>query len=518
MKFKSLSFFILDLLTVFFSFLFIAYLKPATLRIYIPHYESYFIYFLLLWIIISLLTGKYVIYKERKISNTIKILSRSNFIILGLTTFILLLFHIFEYSRLMIFGTIFCSFFVEFLLSLVYIFHNKLTKNSDFSEKIFFRPKEIESSENLQDNPIFFEHLSKIENEEDTAFYALKNSGLSENKALFSWINSLLPLKVIEKSETASLKTKTFYNIKNYESESQQLFINIRYINDIREINQFFIQINKNLKQNGIFVGCGVTNKEHYRQFMEKFPPILSSIFYLFDFTFRRVMPKLPAFKEIYFALTKGKNRALSKAEILGRLYFCGFEVYDVTEIDKVLYFIAVKKNSPRKDTNPSYGPLIKLRRVGKNKQLIYIYKFRTMHPYSEYLQSYMYKLNNLEDGGKFKDDFRITTWGKVLRKIWIDELPQFVNLLRGDISLVGVRALSEHYFSLYPKKIQDLRTKFKPGLVPPYYVDIPNSFDEIIESEEKYLLKKNKHALITDIKYFFKAFYNILFKHAHSK
>jgi lipopolysaccharide/colanic/teichoic acid biosynthesis glycosyltransferase len=62
------------------------------------------------------------------------------------------------------------------------------------------------------------------------------------------------------------------------------------------------------------------------------------------------------------------------------------------------------------------------------------------------------------QEGGKFKDDFRITTWGRVLRKLWIDELPQFINFFKGELSLVGVRALSDHYFQLYPKDVQELR------------------------------------------------------------
>ena len=140
------------------------------------------------------------------------------------------------------------------------------------------------------------------------------------------------------------------------------------------------------------------------------------------------------------------------------------------------------------------------------------------MHPYSEYLQSYIHEKYDLEDSGKFKNDFRVTGWGRLFRKMWIDELPQLLNFLRGQLSLVGVRALSEQYFSLYPKDLQKLRIKFKPGLVPPYYADMPSSFEEIIESERKYLLKRQKKPISTQVSYFFKAWWNILFKGARSK
>ncbi len=89
---------------------------------------------------------------------------------------------------------------------------------------------------------------------------------------------------------------------------------------------------------------------------------------------------------------------------------------------------------------------------------------------------------------------------------MWIDEWPQIINFFQGDLNLVGVRALSEHYFGLYPKDLQDLRTRFKPGLVPPYYADMPKSFDEIVDSERHYLLSKQKYPLTTDLKYFFRA------------
>jgi len=92
------------------------------------------------------------------------------------------------------------------------------------------------------------------------------------------------------------------------------------------------------------------------------------------------------------------------------------------------------------------------------------------------------------------------------------------VNKKKTDLDMVGVRALSEHYFSLYPADMQQLRIQFKPGLVPPYYADMPKTFDEIIESERSYLNLKQTHPFSTDVRYFFKAMYNILIKRARSQ
>ena len=158
------------------------------------------------------------------------------------------------------------------------------------------------------------------------------------------------------------------------------------------------------------------------------------------------------------------------------------------------------------------------MKRVGYNGDLVNLYKVRTMHPFSEFLQDYLYSHTQLDRSGKFRDDFRIATWGRLFRRLWIDEMPQLLNLYRGQIKLFGVRAISQHYFSLYPPDLQELRIQTKPGLVPPYYKDLPKSFEEICESERKYLESYFKHPFRTDWKYFWGAMYNIVVKRVRSK
>jgi lipopolysaccharide/colanic/teichoic acid biosynthesis glycosyltransferase len=92
-----------------------------------------------------------------------------------------------------------------------------------------------------------------------------------------------------------------------------------------------------------------------------------------------------------------------------------------------------------------------------------------------------------------------------------------FFNLLKGEMKLVGVRPLSEHYFSLYTQELQTARVKTKPGLIPPFYVDMPVSLKEIMASEMKYLKAYEERPLYTDFSYFFKSIYNILVKRARS-
>ena len=92
-----------------------------------------------------------------------------------------------------------------------------------------------------------------------------------------------------------------------------------------------------------------------------------------------------------------------------------------------------------------------------------------------------------------------------------------FLNIIKGDMKIVGVRPLSRHYYELYSDELKEKRIKFKPGLIPPFYADMPKTLEEIMESEMRYLVEYEKHPLRADIKYFFKAWKNIVFKRARS-
>lgn len=206
------------------------------------------------------------------------------------------------------------------------------------------------------------------------------------------------------------------------------------------------------------------------------------------------------------------------KIHFFGRLGYLGFDILSEAEIGSFIYFVAKKTTNTSDSPKPSSSPLIRLRRIGKYGKIITIFKIRTMYQYSEYLQDYIYKNNKLQSGGKFKNDKRISKIGNFLRKYWIDELPMIINILKGDIKLVGVRPLSRQYFNLYPDDLKNLRTQFKPGLIPPYYADMPASFEEIVNSEQRYLMAYKEKPLQTDLKYLAKALYNIIIKFKRSK
>jgi len=189
----------------------------------------------------------------------------------------------------------------------------------------------------------------------------------------------------------------------------------------------------------------------------------------------------------------------------IGYLVYSGFKINYFIKNYNNEYTVKLTKKEHFSDLKKrKYSWFIKLPRTGKNGKIFYVYKFRTMQPYAEYIQSLVVEKNGLNDNGTIKDDFRITKVGKFLRKYWIDELPMLVNFVKGDLKLMGVRPLSDTMLAKYPQDFVKIRNMYKPGLIPPYYIDNPDSFEGLIESEKRYLAEYNKKGFITDIKYFF--------------
>ena len=317
--------------------------------------------------------------------------------------------------------------------------------------------------------------------------------------------------------KTLITATLTRFNILRQPDNFYESIVNIRRINDIRHLNQFFESVNHKLPQHGRFICCAETSDMRRQRILRKYPPVINRMAYTGDYIIKRVFPKFKLTSGLYFFLTRGQNRVLTHPEILGRLYACGFDVPEEGLANGLYFFVARRIKEPAFDPNPTYGPFIALRRVGKGGKMIKVYKMRTMYPYAEYLQDYVHQQNSLETGGKFKNDFRIAGSRAFLRRLWLDELPMLINLLRGDLKVVGVRPLSQHYYDLYSKELQEKRIKYRPGLIPPYYADMPKTLEEIQDSEMRYLESFEKHPLRTQWRYFWKAFFNIVFRKARS-
>lgn len=297
------------------------------------------------------------------------------------------------------------------------------------------------------------------------------------------------------------------------------LIVNVSLLNGIRHINKFLFLLNRILPMGACIISCCTTSEVRKASILKNYPPFINRIVYAFDYLWHRVFPKLMILQKIYYFFTRGHRRVLPRAEVLGRLYCCGFAVKQEFSVGRRYYICAVKTNEADEKNTTNSGVFIRLKRVGKDGKIIGVYKFRTMHAYAEYLQPYIYRQNRLDEKSKIANDYRITTVGRFLRRSFVDELPMIINLLRGEMKLVGVRPLSEHYFSLYSPRMQALRIKTKPGLLPPYYAYCPKpmSLEVIQADEERYLRAWFEHPGRTDWHYFWRILYNIIIKRERS-
>lgn len=345
---------------------------------------------------------------------------------------------------------------------------------------------------------------------------ALRNSIYDYAGAeVLEWIDHTVCL---DSTNTMVQAVARSFNVQSLPHYRYDCYVNLTALNNLRGINKYFCLVNEKLPDNGLFICCFTPQTEHKRYILNKYPKGFNYIIYTVDYIRKRVLPRILLTSRIYFDITHGRNRVFSQTEILGRLYYCGFEVLKEQMLHGQTYVLARRKNVPERQVHRVYGPLIMLNRVGKDGKHFKVYKMRTMHPYSEYLQGYMFEKYGLRSGGKIANDIRVSTVGAFMRKCWIDELPMFINLLRGEMKLVGVRPLSQHYFELYNKELQEKRIKFRPGLLPPFYADMPKTLEEIEASEMRYLIAcEQKGCLLTDTRYFFLILKNILFKRARS-
>jgi exopolysaccharide biosynthesis polyprenyl glycosylphosphotransferase len=158
-----------------------------------------------------------------------------------------------------------------------------------------------------------------------------------------------------------------------------------------------------------------------------------------------------------------------------------------------LLTALAIKLTSP--------GPvLFSQERYGLNKRRFRMYKFRTMVVDAESLQAALESQNeSVGPAFKIRNDPRITPIGRFLRKTSLDEFPQFFNVLRGEMSLVGPRPLPKRDVSRFDRASLMRRFSVKPGLTCLWQVNGRSNtdFDQWIALDLKYI---DEWSLLLDI------------------
>ena len=208
-----------------------------------------------------------------------------------------------------------------------------------------------------------------------------------------------------------------------------------------------------------------------------------------------------------YSVITYCMNRSSYKRLSIKRLMdiIGGFVGLVLTGIITLFLAPAIKLDSP--------GPVFfSQTRIGKNGRRFKIYKFRSMYIDAEE------RLKDLQDQNemsglmfKMENDPRITKVGAFIRKTSLDEFPQFLNVLKGDMSLVGTRPPTESEFEQYNEHYRR-RLSMTPGLTGLWQIsgrsDIQD-FDEVVKLDLQYI---DNWSLTEDIRILLKTVYVVLF------
>ena len=202
---------------------------------------------------------------------------------------------------------------------------------------------------------------------------------------------------------------------------------------------------------------------------------------------------------------TKKKNKVIYKfmkrtIDIIGSL----IGIILLIPITAIIY---IARKILKEDDGPLFYEHL---RYGKNGKMFRIYKFRTMcvnadKKLEEYLKENEEARKEFEEYQKLKDDPRITKLGNFLRKTSLDELPQMLNILKGELSFIGPRPVVEKEIERYGEK-KDKFLSVTPGLTGYWQANgrSNTTYEERMKMELYYV---DNCSLWLDIKIFFKTF-----------
>jgi len=162
-----------------------------------------------------------------------------------------------------------------------------------------------------------------------------------------------------------------------------------------------------------------------------------------------------------------------------------------------------------------SKGPVFfKQKRVGQNGRHFYLYKFRSMYVDAEERKGELQKYNKVKNGYMFKieNDPRVTRVGVFLRKTSLDEFPQFINVLKGEMSLVGTRPPTVDEVEKYNNP-HHRRISIKPGITGMWQISGRSEitdFDEVVRLDTYYI---DNWSVWKDLEIIFKTIFMLLFR-----
>ncbi len=253
-----------DIIILTISYVLMTMLKPAGVKQYIPSHLTFFLVLALLWIIVSVISGKIGRGKIVNLRTLLTHVLSANLIATSIAALLLFALRDLGYSRQVVFGTAITATLLELAFGTLYMAFRKAPLLQPAPAKLTERDL-VARSQRAIDNEITPDPQLTIRLQE----------GCSRERA--ETLSSMVSID--EKSRLAIVSTSDAFNIQNLEQGAYTCIINLKPMNNIRGLDQFLDRVNGRLTGDGIFLCSVETLEQRARRLRKKFSPVL---YYLF--------------------------------------------------------------------------------------------------------------------------------------------------------------------------------------------------------------------------------------------
>ena len=310
----SVIFFFIELLAILAAFFLVYFSKRATFRLE-EKYQIVLMGLFFTWLLVSLLVHRFKVKTEDGFWNAFIPFWQSEALILGLVSFAAFVAARGNMSRLIVFGSIATFALLENFVVLVYymVFQFKradedpaeLLADELAHPHVAAEADEEDTEEIVKDRYRFQE----MDDSQEILKQKLERLFLKKFQDVFDFIKKYVDLGRFDIFSSIFMFSGDTENIEIMEDDSLGFFFNFEKVNNFRYVNRVIIAINKKMKKGGVFIGCFESLDQRHQRIFSKFPRWFARIFYVVDFFYKRIMPKLPVLKSIYFFFSRGKKR-----------------------------------------------------------------------------------------------------------------------------------------------------------------------------------------------------------------
>lgn len=342
---KTLSTLILDTIIIIISIFLWSMIRYGTLAI-LDGYRMHLGLLVLIWILTALVFRKYSKLLDLSSIKQVELIVRHSIGVLVTIVILLYFFNIFIPGSFLL-----ALLLIAILLQLIFIsvansLHEiSLTQQSEFSS---LPTDHVICPSDGEEEDVEIEEDEELEL---SLYRSLKDVYLRKLPQLLEFINRHIQTRYINTDDSLVLHTRTIFNIEHNPTGKYKVFLNLRQMNDFRNIDTFLKEINSILKPGGYYIGCAQTIEQRCQSIEQRHACLFPNLCCFLDRTINTVFPKIPYLKDIYYYLTDGNNRLISQSEITNNLITNGFQISAIQSFDNKTYFIARKSKAGRYKT-----------------------------------------------------------------------------------------------------------------------------------------------------------------------